>query len=570
MGARSKTAWDRRMQRSGGRVTGAVLLCAAVIAPVAVSRDAEARLTLGRAAPGGKPAWLTYDRAPTFEVREEDVEVPVRDGSFLACRLFRPVPKDKSAAARYPSLVMHFNPYAAVNRTAFAEENRFFATRGYVTLQCTVRGTGGTPGEWHPFTRKETEDNYDAIEWLAAQPFSTGKVGQWGTSYGGISTNRVATLRPPHLAATAPFVSYQSAYHDIVFPGGIHKSDFDWWAPFTAGTAAPGQDPEAQGRMTRRGLELNEEHRQHPLYDNYWRERDVDVAALDAAKIPMLHIGGWYDLFQQGTPANYMSTRSHSYLLMLPIQHFQSVNSAPGAPPETLPALLSWFDHWLMGLPGAPLPGTRVTSWQMPASRGPWTELGDWPPPTATTSRYYYGSDGALTTDPGPAGPTGYTVNPHDSGCFCAWNTPDPEAPINDQRGADEGRLHFDTPAIDKGLTIAGTPIARIRASFTASDGYLIVRLNDVSPDGTSTLISTGRLRASHRVSHSQPEPVTPGQFYDFEVPIWPTHWHLASGHRLRLSISSGDVPRVNPDAPSGNVTIELGERGSNLELAHL
>lgn len=560
----------RSVRRCRTRLTARVLICLAALVPIAASDTVGAQSgPRGRAA-GPTPSWLTYERAPVFEVMEEDVKVPVRDGGCLACRLYRPVSTDDGARNRYPSLVMHFNPYAAIDRTVFADENRFFARRGYATLQCTVRGTGGTPGEWQPFSRTEMEDNYDAIEWLAAQPFSTGKVGQWGTSYGGISTNRVATLRPPHLVAIAPFVSYQSAYHDIVFPGGIYKADFDWWAPFTAGTAAPGQDPEAQARMTRRGLELNQEHRQHPLYDDYWKERDVDIAGLQAANIPMLHIGGWYDLFQQGTPANYAATRSHSYLLMLPIQHFQSVTSAPATPPETLPALLSWFDHWLMGRPEAALPGTRVTSWEMPRSGGQWTELSDWPPPSARTVYYYFRSEGALTTDPGPAGETVYTVNPYDSGCFCAWNTPDAETPINDQRAADETRLHFDTPPLDEALTIAGSPIAHLRAAFSASDGYLIVRLGDVSPDGTSTLISTGRLRASHRLSHSKPEPLTPGQTYAFDVPIWPTHWHLAAGHRLRLSISSGDIPRVAPDAPSGNVHIELGEGGSGLALVHL
>lgn len=121
----------------------------------------------------------------------------------------------------------------------------------------------------HP---KETEDNYDAIEWVAIQPFSTGKVGQWEDElrrdFRRTGWQRCAR-RTTHLVATAPFVSYQSGYHQIVFPGGIHKSDFDSWAPFTAGTAAPGQDAEAQGRMMGRGLELNEKYRQHPLYEDY-------------------------------------------------------------------------------------------------------------------------------------------------------------------------------------------------------------------------------------------------------------------------------------------------------------
>ena len=93
------------------------------------------------------------------------------------------------------------------------------------------------------------------------------------------------------------------------------------------------------------------------------------------------------------------------------------------------------------------------------------------------------------------------------------------------------------------------------------------MRLQDVASDGTSFVMTTGWLRASHRTGHEHPALLTPGQPYDFDVALWPTHWRVAAGHRLRVSVSSGDVAAVEPNAPPGTVTVLAGAGGSTLDL---
>jgi uncharacterized protein len=89
----------------------------------------------------------------------------------------------------------------------------------------------------------------------------------------------------------------------------------------------------------------------------------------------------------------------------------------------------------------------------------------------------------------------------------------------------------------------------------------------DVAPSGASILAATGWLKASHRLGDTRLAPVVPGTTYDYAVHVWATHWRFAKGHRLRLSVSSGDVPRIVPDAPPGTVTVATGRRGSYADV---
>ena len=68
-----------------------------------------------------------------------------------------------------------------------------------------MRGTGSSGGvALDEYTEAETLDGYDAVEWLAAQPWCDGAVGMWGISYGAFTSIQVAKLRPPHLRAIVP------------------------------------------------------------------------------------------------------------------------------------------------------------------------------------------------------------------------------------------------------------------------------------------------------------------------------------------------------------------------------
>jgi predicted acyl esterase len=95
-----------------------------------------------------------------------------------------------------------------------------------------------------------------------------------------------------------------------------------------------------------------------------------------------------------------------------------------------------------------------------------------------------------------------------------------------------------------------------------------VVHLNSLSPDGAVTVITSGWLRASHVRSHAKPTLLHPDRMYDFEIDLWPTHWRVPAGHRLRVSVSGADAATIQPD-PSGPrwISVALGAGGSWIDL---
>ena len=166
---------------------------------------------------GATRAWWDYQRPATFEVESTLIEVPARDGTMLGCRLNRPVGADGPLPGPFPGLVVEFTPYALMTDLHNAEAV-FFAERGYVTVVGTVRGAGRSGGTWgHAHWSQDGLDAADLVEWLAAQPFCDGRVGQFGESYGGQTSYGSAVERPPHLLAIAPMQAPGSLYATTSF-----------------------------------------------------------------------------------------------------------------------------------------------------------------------------------------------------------------------------------------------------------------------------------------------------------------------------------------------------------------
>ena len=98
----------------------------------------------------------------------------------------------------------------------------WLAARGFALCRVDVRGTGSSGGvALDEYTADETRDGYDAVEWLAAQPWCSGSIGMWGISYGGFTSIQVAALRPPHLRAIVPVMATDDRYlDDVHYRGG--------------------------------------------------------------------------------------------------------------------------------------------------------------------------------------------------------------------------------------------------------------------------------------------------------------------------------------------------------------
>ena len=129
-------------------------------------------------------------------VEDNDVMVPMRDGIRLRTDVFRP-----ATGGPHPVLVQRY-PYSP--RDGFgAMFGRMIAAQGYAVVVQSCRGRFGSEGDFSPI-HPDVEDGYDTVEWAAAQPWSNGKVGMYGASYGGMTQWTAAMGGPPHLVCLAP------------------------------------------------------------------------------------------------------------------------------------------------------------------------------------------------------------------------------------------------------------------------------------------------------------------------------------------------------------------------------
>ncbi|URN03211.1 hypothetical protein LUW74_07525 [Actinomadura madurae] len=352
-----------------------------------------------------------------------------------------------------------------------------------------------------------------------------------GNSYGAHSALLVAVNQPPHLKAIIPVNGIHDWYENTVYRGGIYSPRIrPWQEAFTPDTVTA--------------------YAEHPLYDRFWRGRSV-MARWNRLTVPVLEVNGWYDRYRDGMVKNYLARKGNVWLLSGPWQHGYS--SGQHADPG-FGFYLAWWDRWLRQDASAPLPRAKITSYETPgpgAERG-WHQYPDWPPPSARQSRLAFHRDGTLRKDPGRPGRAGFTVNTE-------------HTPATPDERCSSKPLHC-------GETLSWLAASRPTSKRRSPPpmGNIAIVVSDLAPDGTAARVTEGWLKATHRAGQEQPLDVVPGRTYDLRVHVWPTHYRLQAGHRLRITVSSDDYPEIDSDAPAGRVGIKLGARGSSATLTVL
>jgi len=504
-----------------------------------------------------------------------DVPISMDDGVVLRADVFRPDDENQ-----YPVIMTH-GPYAkwlafgdgfprqwanleaehpdALAGTSGVHMNwetvdpEKWVPDGYVVIRVDSRGAGRSPGYLDIFSARETRDYYECIEWAAAQPWSSGKVGLLGVSYYAINQWQVAALQPPHLAAICPWEGGSDFYRDFTRHGGILNVFVRQWYPpqvagvqhgvgergprhritggFAAGPATLTDSELAGNRADTPQLLL-----EHPLVDDYYAERSP---VLERITVPVLSAANWaHHLHTRGNFEGYVRAGSaQKWLEAHGLQHWVEFYTDYG-----LALQKRFFGHFLRG---------DDTGW-------------DEQPPVVLQVRHVDGSFEQRAEQEWPLARTRWTRFHLDIGTGQLALTP----PDGTQRTASfdstGNGLVFWTPPLATELEITGPAAARLTIASSTVDADVFVTLRVADPDGRDVTFVSGQdphgcvgfgwLRASQRKAdperslpwrpwhtHDERQPLTPGEPVSVDVEIWPTSVVIPAGYRLGVSVGGRD-----------------------------
>jgi len=489
-----------------------------------------------------------------------DVYLPNADGAYPCLYAVSPYQKDLAYLPAHP--VFRFRETGPIDW--------WVDTCGYAYVLADQRGTGQSEGEFGLFSAREAEDFHETIEWIAEQPWCTGKVGTIGESGYSINQWLAAATRPPHLACTLIYNGSTDLYRDAVYHAGIFSMGFyNFWtvdnvrASAAIGTGTP---PRPGGIATDLlGMVL-----EHPLDGPFWQERRPDVEAIEA---PTLVVAWWYNiaLHTRGTLLGYERLTCPKRLVALAGTDSHERNFDP----EFLTSHLKpWYDHWLKGEDNGAMGGPPV---RIDVQNGESLRSeAQWPLARAVPTAFYLDpapagaitsvNDGSLTGVPPAADPGEPTVYAYPRPEWTVGTTAIEHGIPHPARGL----LTFTTPPLEDDLEITG-PIAAVlyvasdqtdteffvkiseQLAVPAAKGFVMHHLaGDMPPP--SQMVTRGWLKASHRATdtelstplrpyhpHTDPEPVTPGEVTRYDIEVWPTSYRFRTGNRIRVEIGNGD-----------------------------
>lgn len=511
----------------------------------------------------------------------ENQWIPMPDGVRLAARMWLPAGAE---AEPVPALVEAM-PYRKRDFTRSRDEplHSYFAGHGYASLRIDLRGSGDSEGVLaDEYDRQEQDDLIAVLDWIERQPWYAGGVGMFGISWGGFNSLQVAARRPPQLKAIITMCSTDDRYADDAhYKGGcLLTENLNWGSVFMSSVNAP-PDPEVIGSGWRDQWRHRIEQAvlypalwmNHPHRDDYWRHGSVceDYAAIECA---VYAVGGWADGYTNAIGRMMAGLEGPKKALIGPWSHAFPHVGVPGPSIGFFQEMLCWWDYWLKDIETGVMDEPPIRVWleeSVPPAPvyderpGRWVAEDAWPPPDAQPHRWYLN---VLSLDAEPAAEDRVNVrSPQTAGLASGdWYGfgGEGDAPI-DQREDDGKSLVFDADPLTKRLEILGTPVVDLAVSVDRPVAYIIVRLNDVAPDGASTRVSYGVLNMTHRDGHVQPEPLVPGERYRIRMKLNDIGYAFPTGHTIRVAISTCYWPVVWPTPEPVQLTVITG--ASTLEL---
>ena len=491
-------------------------------------------------------------------VREEHVMIPMRDGVRLSAYLYFP-------EGQGPWPVLFEQRYADLKGVGTRQAFARLAKPGYVVCGVNFRGAGLSEGTWVGYRALgwgELKDGYDICEWLGTQPWSTGKVGTFGSSQAGYAQNFLAITQPPHLAAQYMIDTGLSLYHEGYRIGGTTRPERF-------------KNMGAVCRVPAHNHDLMVEWNQHPTYDLYWQQEDCS-RHFDKMNVPCFTIGSWYDFMNQGSVDSYVgrqhrggpNSRGQQQLLIGPWLHggLQGKNNAKvselnypdNARFDGEQHLIRWMDHYLKGIDNGVDRDAPVRYYVMGAlgeAGAPgnvWREAADWPIPSRPRS-YFLQAEGKLneTRPTAPQSRTAFKADPKNPNKMTT-TVAFPGAADAQKFEAEPEVRTFTTEVLTESVEWTGQIQADLWVTSTARDTDFIVRVSDVYPDGRSIVLVDYVRRARYREGFEKEVLMEPGKVTNVAFDVGWISQVFNQGHRIRVTVCSTGVLFYEPNPNTG------------------
>lgn len=557
---------------------------------------AAALLTLAAAAPAGAqnadvrgptpPLRLTRATAPSSFGRYQPAALyteqvrtsfylPLRDGTRIAINLFRPAVNGRPAEGRFPVILHHTlniypEPIDGVGPLTTRDGYRTMpdmTRHGYVVAQIARRGNGQSFGARRGYhDRNEAQDIYELIEWFAAQPWSTGRVGMYGCSNTGDAAMQSLTVRPPHLRAVFAGCFTWNKFENIRRGGMLAN-----WG--TGPTRTREQDMSVRpvdGDESRRLLsQAVDEHQLSVSLIDLWRGlpyRD-SLSALTQSRfwsegsvsdyrdqmvrsgVAVYVQGGWRDELRD---QNFIAWANLPGARILVGDWLHCFNDDFALNQE----MLRFYDYWLKDIDTGIERDPPIHYFAIHGGAdgaGEWRSATRWPLNTAADrTTINLGANGELTqTVQGADAPATVRVS-YDGLCEGGGEGPRAQPCTRGDRGASFTGMRLGAP-----VEVTGHPIADLWVSSDQPDAAVFAYLEDVGPDGSVRFVTEGRLMAHQRRLNTPPwenfglpwhrgyqedaEPLAPGVPARMQFDLLPTSYVFLPGHRMRVTVTGSD-----------------------------
>jgi len=507
------------------------------------------------------------------------VRIPMRDGVNLVADIYLP-----DTLGRFPAVLIR-TPYGRppqFKRYSLAN----YVKQGYAVVLQDTRGQGDSEGEFN-FYFPEARDGYDSIEWIARQPWSSGRVAMDGGSYLGTVQWLAARERPPSLACIAPTASSGRLFDELPYLGGAFRVSWALsWLNSTTSRSGEEGERVGPGRMDSvlrhrplvtmdsvlgRRLPLYREFLEHPTLDGYWKRIQFDAKDFAEVQVPALTVTGWFDGDQLGALSYWDGMQQHGsrkenqFLIIGPWTHAQTYLGGQlkvGDFELTQESILdiqairlAFYDYCLKGAsPRFDAPKVRV--FVTAANR--WIAADRYPLPDVERRSLYFRGGGSANTVAGDGRLSWEAPTAERPDTF----TYDPRNPITSRSNAADRRLEarsdmlvYTSDVLAEPVEIVGRVFVNLFAASDAPDTDFTARLLDVRPDGKAVNLgpsAVGVRRARYRKGYDRIKLLTPNRPEEFSIELFDIGHRFLIGHRIRVEISSSASPYVAPNSNTG------------------